>query len=44
MTIECKIHLMILRFHECGEGGEYETFTLDCPLFKYRIEPQVTLR
>ncbi|GAB0092807.1 diphthine--ammonia ligase [Sergentomyia squamirostris] len=21
----------------CGEGGEYETFTLDCPLFKYRI-------
>ena len=25
-------------FHECGEGGEYETFTLDCPLFKRRIE------
>ncbi|KAF9008948.1 hypothetical protein BDQ17DRAFT_1398065 [Cyathus striatus] len=23
--------------HVCGEGGEYETFTLDCPLFKYRI-------
>ena len=22
----------------CGEGGEYETFTVDCPLFKYRIE------
>lgn len=21
----------------CGEGGEYETFTLDCPLFKQRI-------
>lgn len=21
----------------CGEGGEYETFTLDCPLFKRRI-------
>ncbi|XP_059614261.1 uncharacterized protein LOC132260264 [Phlebotomus argentipes] len=21
----------------CGEGGEYETFTLDCPLFKYKI-------
>nr|CAB3239802.1 diphthine--ammonia ligase [Phallusia mammillata] len=20
--------------HVCGEGGEYETFTLDCPLFK----------
>ncbi|KAL1520498.1 hypothetical protein AB1Y20_022077 [Prymnesium parvum] len=24
-------------FHECGEGGEYETFTLDCPLFKRRL-------
>ncbi|KAJ1984203.1 hypothetical protein H4R34_000809 [Dimargaris verticillata] len=23
--------------HICGEGGEYETFTLDCPLFKKRI-------
>ena len=22
----------------CGEGGEYETFTVDCPLFQYRIE------
>jgi diphthine-ammonia ligase len=21
----------------CGEGGEYETFTLDCPIFKKRI-------
>ena len=21
-------------FHVCGEGGEYETITLDCPLFK----------
>lgn len=21
----------------CGEGGEYETFTIDCPLFKKRI-------
>ncbi|RNA08538.1 diphthine--ammonia ligase isoform X1 [Brachionus plicatilis] len=21
----------------CGEGGEYETFTLDCPLFTKRI-------
>lgn len=21
----------------CGEGGEYESFTLDCPLFKKRI-------
>ena len=25
-------------FHECGEGGEYETCTLDCPLFKRHIE------
>jgi diphthine-ammonia ligase len=23
--------------HVCGEGGEYETMTLDCPLFKKRI-------
>lgn len=23
--------------HVCGEGGEYETFTLDCPLFKRKI-------
>lgn len=22
----------------CGEGGEYETFVLDCPLFKKRIK------
>lgn len=21
----------------CGEGGEYESLTLDCPLFKHRI-------
>lgn len=21
----------------CGEGGEYETLTVDCPLFKSRI-------
>ena len=26
-------------FHVAGEGGEYETFTLDCPLFKRRLEP-----
>ncbi|KZT12538.1 uncharacterized protein LAESUDRAFT_638886 [Laetiporus sulphureus 93-53] len=24
--------------HICGEGGEYETLTLDCPLFKQRIQ------
>ncbi|XP_065123409.1 diphthine--ammonia ligase isoform X3 [Paramisgurnus dabryanus] len=23
--------------HICGEGGEYETFTTDCPLFKKKI-------
>ncbi|KAI8614232.1 hypothetical protein BC830DRAFT_1128392 [Chytriomyces sp. MP71] len=23
--------------HVCGEGGEYETITLDCPVFKKRI-------
>ncbi|XP_045918051.1 diphthine--ammonia ligase isoform X3 [Micropterus dolomieu] len=23
--------------HICGEGGEYETFTLDCPLFQRKI-------
>lgn len=26
------------RFHIAGEGGEYETFVLDCPLFKRRLE------
>lgn len=25
------------QFHVCGEGGEYETITLNCPLFKRRI-------
>lgn len=24
-------------FHVCGEGGEYETLTLDCPLFVRRL-------
>jgi len=28
--------------HICGEGGEYETFTLDCPLFKKRIVMEET--
>ncbi|KAI9223199.1 hypothetical protein BC828DRAFT_403344 [Blastocladiella britannica] len=23
--------------HPCGEGGEYETLTLDCPLFRRRL-------
>lgn len=26
----------------CGEGGEFETFTLDCPLFKKRIRIEDT--
>ena len=26
------------RFHLAGEGGEMETFVLDCPIFKKRIE------
>lgn len=25
------------RLNVCGEGGEYETFTLDCPVFRKRI-------
>ena len=24
-------------FHICGEGGEYETLVLDCPIFKKRL-------
>ncbi|KAI9492458.1 hypothetical protein BDB00DRAFT_828195 [Zychaea mexicana] len=28
--------------HICGEGGEYETFTLDCPLFRKRIVVEET--
>lgn len=23
--------------HPCGEGGEYETFTVDCPLYHQAI-------
>ncbi|TRY72025.1 hypothetical protein TCAL_09974 [Tigriopus californicus] len=34
-------HLMAMEtkfgINVCGEGGEYETFTLDCPLFKKSI-------
>ena len=28
--------------HICGEGGEYETLTLDCPLFKHKIRLYVS--
>lgn len=35
---EVKPHLLTMKekygLNVCGEGGEYETFTLDCPLFK----------
>ncbi|KAG8866931.1 hypothetical protein FRC20_007153 [Serendipita sp. 405] len=33
------LHTLNERFgsHVCGEGGEYETLTLDCPAFKRRI-------
>ncbi|XP_065362972.1 uncharacterized protein LOC135956411 [Calliphora vicina] len=38
---EIQPHLLKMRdkygLNVCGEGGEYETFTLDCPLFKQRI-------
>lgn len=38
---EMQAHLLRMNqmydLHVCGEGGEYETFTLDCPLFKKRI-------
>jgi diphthamide synthase (EF-2-diphthine--ammonia ligase) len=28
----------------CGEGGEYESLTLNCPLFKRRIVMYVRVR
>lgn len=38
---ELQSHLMGLQtkygIHCCGEGGEFESLTLDCPLFKKRI-------
>ncbi|XP_049529841.1 uncharacterized protein LOC125948120 [Anopheles darlingi] len=38
---EMQPHLLLMRekygLNVCGEGGEYETFTLDCPLFRCRI-------
>ncbi|BGP27571.1 hypothetical protein JCM10295v2_006543 [Rhodotorula toruloides] len=37
--MEPALHRLNMRYelHVCGEGGEYETFTLDCPLFKRRV-------
>ncbi|KAI7893059.1 uncharacterized protein EV154DRAFT_503114 [Mucor mucedo] len=37
----CKMNDMY-DLHICGEGGEYETFTVDCPLFKRRIVVEET--
>ncbi|KAM9777262.1 diphthine--ammonia ligase [Neosynchiropus ocellatus] len=38
---EMQTHLLQLSqkfgVHICGEGGEYETLTLDCPLFKKKL-------
>jgi len=42
----CQKDLQLLNqkygLHICGEGGEYETLTLDCPLFQKRIVIQET--
>ncbi|XP_026494631.1 uncharacterized protein LOC113399662 isoform X2 [Vanessa tameamea] len=42
MTIkEIQPHLLVMQekygLNICGEGGEYETFTLDCPLFRKKL-------
>ncbi|CAG9123295.1 unnamed protein product [Plutella xylostella] len=42
MTLrEVQPHLLLMQekygLNVCGEGGEYETFTLDCPLFRKRL-------
>ncbi|KAL4711110.1 hypothetical protein ACJJTC_009481, partial [Scirpophaga incertulas] len=38
---EIQPHLLVMQekygLNVCGEGGEYETFTLNCPLFKQRL-------
>lgn len=38
---ELQPHLLVMQdkygLNVCGEGGEYETFTLDCPLFKRKL-------
>lgn len=38
-TMRPKLHKLHALYgaHICGEGGEYETLTLDCPIFKKRI-------
>ncbi|XP_069359806.1 uncharacterized protein [Maniola hyperantus] len=42
MTLkEIQPHLLVMQekygLNVCGEGGEYETFTLDCPLFRKKL-------
>lgn len=38
---EIQPHLLVMQekygLNVCGEGGEYETFTLDCPLFRKKL-------
>ncbi|KAG8126227.1 putative Diphthine--ammonia ligase protein [Naja naja] len=38
-VVEGRRGFLVMKYgvHICGEGGEYETFTLDCPLFKKKI-------
>ena len=33
-----KLSLLNVKINVAGEGGEYETSVLDCPLFKKKIE------
>ncbi len=35
--IAAGMEAVLIKVAVCGEGGEYETLTLDCPLFKQRI-------
>ncbi|XP_045479271.1 diphthine--ammonia ligase [Harmonia axyridis] len=38
-SLQSFLHTLHVKYgiNICGEGGEYETLTLDCPLFKHRI-------
>lgn len=35
-------HFIVIKekygFHPCGEGGEFESLTLDCPIYKKKIQ------
>jgi diphthamide synthase (EF-2-diphthine--ammonia ligase) len=46
MTTLSKLYIIIYNdnfkheehgFHPCGEGGEFESLTLDCPIYKKKI-------